>query len=473
MIKSSFTIHSPYDLHNSILNNELIFIVTHHIRNIQTINFGKLLLGVIYMQSKEHYWGKLIKFHRLDQQLKQDDLAVGICTSSYLSRIENGVVIAEQQIYEQLLARLGLDLKEQEAKEYEHIQFLEDIYERLLSNEEVAELEIEKIISFQHNNSFLSEAVILSKLVYSRYLLSIHLDLEARQLLSATEPFITWQFDRVTQMYVAITAFAHLSFWEFKELAIREEQQHLGQYLGSASSFEQANYEYHLAFANHRNSNFSQALAHIEKASSLFTHQYKPLFQLKLFSMKGVIYNDLHCYKEAIMEFEAGIDLLTHVVKIQSPLQWSSIYNNLAYCYECQGNLKQAMIHYEQANSHMEDPNSLINWMRTSYQFGDVILLNQLLVKYPEQYFPLQHQKYQRQLLEYVNNNEELKFDLLKQLEERIFPYFEEREYYSLTLYYAPLWGSLYEQLHSYKHASNCYKTAFNASELVRQRMNS
>lgn len=53
--------------------------------------------------------GRLIKYHRQQQGLKQDDLAVGICTSSYLSRIENGVVVAEQTVYDMLLAHLGID----------------------------------------------------------------------------------------------------------------------------------------------------------------------------------------------------------------------------------------------------------------------------------------------------------------------------------------------------------------------------
>ena len=60
-------------------------------------------------------WGRLIKYHRQQQGLKQDDVAVGICTPSYLSRIENGLVIAEPSVYELLLARLGIDLiQEQE-----------------------------------------------------------------------------------------------------------------------------------------------------------------------------------------------------------------------------------------------------------------------------------------------------------------------------------------------------------------------
>lgn len=58
---------------------------------------------------KEKYWGKLIKYHRQMQGLKQDDLAIGICTASYLSRIENEVVIADENVYTMLFERLGID----------------------------------------------------------------------------------------------------------------------------------------------------------------------------------------------------------------------------------------------------------------------------------------------------------------------------------------------------------------------------
>lgn len=35
--------------------------------------------------------GVLIRMYRKQQGMKQDDLAVGICTTSYLSRIENNL----------------------------------------------------------------------------------------------------------------------------------------------------------------------------------------------------------------------------------------------------------------------------------------------------------------------------------------------------------------------------------------------
>lgn len=423
------------------------------------------------MQTIEQSWGKLIKYHRQQQKLKQDDVAIGICTPSYLSRIENGVVIAEYRLYEQLFERLGIDLAANRQQEQQQLSTFECIYEKLLSNETLLTDEIEQLTAKQ-TAMYSYEFQIIHQLIYSRYLLSIKEDVKAREILQRIEPLISWRNDRITELYVAITAFAHLSFQEYAELAKREQQLKCTQYLTNAHLFEQANYQYHLAFANHRSYNCQKALQHIEMASSLFSHQYKPLFQLKLYSMKGVIYNDLHRFDEAMKEFEAGLDLLQHVKPIQTPMQFSSLHNNIAYCYECQADFHQASIHYKLANDYEEDLHSVINWMRTCLQQNDTILLQTLLKKYPQSIFTVQHHRYQRLLIEYALNHE-YELSTLKQLEEQAFEHFEKQQYYALILFYAPLWGQFYEQLHAYKQASHCYKLALKASEKVRQKMSS
>ena len=423
------------------------------------------------MQTIEQSWGRLIKYHRQQQKLKQDDVAFGICTPSYLSRIENGVVIAEYPLYEQLFARLGVNLAANEQQERQQLTQLELIYEKLLSNEDLSANEMEQLDAKQ-TAMYSFEFQIIQQLIHCRYLLSIKEDDKAREILKGIEPLITWRNDRVTELYVAITAFAHLSFHEYEELANREQQLHCAQYLTNAHLFEQANYQYHLAFANHRSYSFQKALQHIEMSCSLFSHQYKPLFQLKLYSMKGVIYNDLSQFQEALKEFEAGLDLLKHVESIQTPMQFSSLYNNIAYCYECQSDFSKASAHYKLANEYEEDLHSVINWMRTCLQQNDTVQLKTLLEKYPQSMFTVQHHLYQRQLIEYVVNYE-FTLSTLKQLEEQAFEHFKEQQYYSLILFYTPLWGQFYEQLHAYKQASHCYKLALNASEKVRQRMGS
>lgn len=416
-------------------------------------------------------WGRLIKYNRQQQRLKQDDVAVGICTPSYLSRIENGLVVAEFTVYEMLLARLGIDLESE--KEHIEIQysFLEKIYTKLVSNDALTEKEVTKLETFQ-TDFFQQEIELVGCLVYSRYLFSDGHHDEAREWLNKIEPFINWHQDRVTQMFIAIKTTIQLVFLEFEAIILREEQQHVSNYMNTAHRFEQANYFYHLAFAHHRCYSFQQALEYINRASQVFSHQYKPLFLLKLYSMKGVILNDLHRYQEALMEFDAGKDLLENVPIIQTSQQWSSLYNNIAYCYECQGLFENAISYYEKANSFYEDLHIVINWMRVSYQQKDKKTLHKLFLEYPTHRFDVTHHRYQLLLLKCANEDD-VTTSQLKDIEELVFPYFQQQEYYSLTLYYAPLWAAFYEERHAYKQANICFKYAFYASEKARQRMSS
>lgn len=54
--------------------------------------------------------GQLIKLERQRQNMKQEYLASGICVPSYLSRIENGLVIPSEDIQQHLLKRLNVPL---------------------------------------------------------------------------------------------------------------------------------------------------------------------------------------------------------------------------------------------------------------------------------------------------------------------------------------------------------------------------
>ena len=52
--------------------------------------------------------GQLIKLERQRQNMKQEYLASGICVPSYLSRIENGLVIPSEDIQQHLVKRLNI-----------------------------------------------------------------------------------------------------------------------------------------------------------------------------------------------------------------------------------------------------------------------------------------------------------------------------------------------------------------------------
>lgn len=134
------------------------------------------------LDNEANNWGRLIKYHRQRQGLRQDDVAVGICTPSYLSRIENGVVLAEQTVYEMLFNRVGIDLNHEKENDEINRSLLETMYAKLLSNESLTENELTRLESLQ-NESFHQEIDLQAALVYSRYLCSIDVLNEARVLL--------------------------------------------------------------------------------------------------------------------------------------------------------------------------------------------------------------------------------------------------------------------------------------------------
>ena len=55
--------------------------------------------------------GLIIKYERLKQDIKQTNLAKGICSISYLSKIEHNLVEPNPEIIELLLSRLNIKSK--------------------------------------------------------------------------------------------------------------------------------------------------------------------------------------------------------------------------------------------------------------------------------------------------------------------------------------------------------------------------
>ena len=69
---------------------------------------------------RSHKIGQTIKFFRQLNNINQDTLAVGICTTSYLSRIENSLVDVDESYFISLFKKFNIDfnlLKEEKENE--------------------------------------------------------------------------------------------------------------------------------------------------------------------------------------------------------------------------------------------------------------------------------------------------------------------------------------------------------------------
>lgn len=70
--------------------------------------------------------GSLVKYYRIKNGKTQVELCTGICTPSYLSRIENNQIYADEEIYTLLFNKLGIS------------------YERILKENNKADKRLEK-----------------------------------------------------------------------------------------------------------------------------------------------------------------------------------------------------------------------------------------------------------------------------------------------------------------------------------------
>ncbi|WP_107897916.1 helix-turn-helix domain-containing protein [Lysinibacillus mangiferihumi] len=61
------------------------------------------------MKKRDYDFGPLIKITRRRLGFTQEEISEGICTPSYLSRIENCHVIPSAETYKLILDRLNLD----------------------------------------------------------------------------------------------------------------------------------------------------------------------------------------------------------------------------------------------------------------------------------------------------------------------------------------------------------------------------
>lgn len=71
--------------------------------------------------------GYTIKQERLNQQIKQSVLAKGICSTSYLSKIENNSTVPSEEVITSLLKRLNLEIEKLPSEEEK--KFIEAFYE--------------------------------------------------------------------------------------------------------------------------------------------------------------------------------------------------------------------------------------------------------------------------------------------------------------------------------------------------------
>lgn len=292
--------------------------------------------------------GHIIKVERIKQGMKQLVLAKGICTTSYLSRIEQGKIIPSEEIAILLLGKLGIDFLKIERSDLEKEEgfekYLNDIYKETISigNKELVE---QKLLELENQPNFFMNSQI--QYTYSLIMLRFRIIL-GRNFEEIKKSLLV--LDEVSSHFNARQLYLHelnkaLYYYYMKE--IKKSVTYL-DYLQSGISklgledWEIAELDFILGTIYAVDNRLMEAKSYIDKALDYFKEQFLMKRVLDGYISKGIILQKNKRYTEALETF----------TKAKQICDEFSLQKYLGITYHNIGSVKSVMEQQEEAISY-------------------------------------------------------------------------------------------------------------------------
>ncbi len=406
--------------------------------------------------------GAIIKLNRINQNLTQEDLADGIISISYLSKIENGKIEPNEEVIKLLCRKLGIQVNNQiddSIREKCH-----EWFRLLLTSSDVDELsnkfeEIKGLINTIHN----SELQILVKIHMIRHYLKVNNTERAFEKINSLKD-VSGTFNNLQKYY----------WYKFNGnyySIIEEENDALHNYTLAEDLIsnldlpkeEIADIQYALAVTYSKFRLTSEAQSYANKALEYYRQFYNFSRCAEIHIILGICYRRINNYQKADSNYKLAKQLaestdnkrLIHLTHL-----------NMGYLYLVKGDLKKAIenfdiiINSQDATLHDrllaitsiigESYNSNNNdeAMKRIHQGLDLID-SKNKDKYLSFYYEILSYYY------LIDNNHE-KFESL--MVNEFIPYLKDQKNYAKLTEYAELLGKHFEKTYKYKNAAIYYK---------------
>jgi HTH-type transcriptional regulator, quorum sensing regulator NprR len=267
--------------------------------------------------------GKLIKFHREDSGLTQEQLARGICSTTHLSKIERGITEYSSEITDLLAKRLGINM-DVERSRYHSLQVKLSEWNDsiiMIRTNEIHQLkeEIEK-----EPLRFLSDFFIQYHLLLARYYLFLNKNEKAKEIL-----------DMFENKNYSLSPFEHNLMLHVKGIyyySIRKHHSCIKVLKQIDDEYPNSEYYFHLAKAYHSIHSNTFAYYYGQRALQFFQ---KTLNILRVIDSETLILIQLNAKEPFDMEdTKQQYDKLLRLCEsVNSKERQHKIHNNLGFEY--------------------------------------------------------------------------------------------------------------------------------------------
>lgn len=406
--------------------------------------------------------GSLIKQHRTFKNMTLEELASGICSVSYLSKIEHDTINASEEIYRLLGERLKIKLIDINE------EFDEVIYNNLHAWHEAAQLrdfslmeELHKECASQLSENQNIELTNLFKIIHTRHLmtqtgkpLTDDTMKEISNIYNGANTEFKFFFHKTVGVHYLLVAELKKSLKHFME----------AEHLMNKLPIHEGEVYFHLALA------YSKIRSFVE--STYYAHQALEIYEKTLYYQRlvdnymiiAINYNSLGVHQIA----EKFLLKVLKAAKYQLPVtEKRRIYHNLGINYINQEKYSDAYHYLQQAyeidtKETMFRSSTIYLLALTSYyssdlpqcwkyiEDGEAESEKENLLKYKHKFYILRH----------MVSETTLEDSFMEKLENTIIPDFRRLNEYKDYKEFVEMLGNLYYEKRMYKKAAMYYKEA-------------
>jgi len=408
--------------------------------------------------------GSYIKLQRVQQGMTQDELASGIVSMSYLSKIENQRAEASPEVISLLCTRLGIEIDNE--KDFDIKDKCEEWYAMLFEVNDKEEIikcykELNELLETVNSNNY-----VMFEIHKVRYFLVIdEFDRALEQINNLNEISNTFDNLHLYYWYKFKGNYNYLSgdnnqaikLYELAEEKIRQID---------LKNDEAADLYYTIAVAHSKIRNTLESIDYAERAIEVFQIEYNFIRCAQCHIVLGISYRRLKMYDKAIKNH----NLAKHLGGLEQNKQIIQLANvNLGYLHSAKGDSHSAIHYYIKVAEDLEvDLNtrltSVTSLIKEYYSIGNIEKTKEMI----EEGFSLLEGKIQDEvykLHDYVLNT--YKYAINKEYEDfeeivikEFIPFLKKHKGDANLVVMATMLAEHFERAAKYKEAVKYYKLA-------------
>ncbi|MGB3261223.1 helix-turn-helix domain-containing protein, partial [Paenisporosarcina sp.] len=399
------------------------------------------------------------KMSRIQQNMKQVTLAKGICSTSYLSKIENNQTIPSEDVLQLLLERLNLDYEDLSTEQ--EMEFLSELY----SHYKVAILERNKEEITRNLKSYSDKNFLFKDeknfYTYNLYLLRLYLItvptgnicISLISALTQMEENFDVRQKFIFHLNIGIFQFIQRDFK--KAILSFEISLHLLATF-PMEDWELADFYNALSLSYLSEDHILNAIEFATKSLTLYKDNLLFARAFDCYIVIGIAYKRNLNFKNAEENFLLARKIATNFKLTKYN---EIIYHNLGSLYAIQGNSNKAIDYFEESLKYSSNAeNTLLTIYSISKEYSkqnDKTMVNQWTDKGLDYISTLDQSEYMAYYYHFhifkLNQQQDMEFEdiLLSAIE-----YFESKQDFHYVHKYSILLGNKYSEIRKYKNSA-------------------